>query len=306
MSALDQPTPGSRPFAARIFLSPEERRLRAGWRISAQLILLFFSLILFSLLIVAIWLTQTDTIRMVLELGVALLAITGSVYLARRIFDHRSFVSLGLYLGKWTLRDLLTGIGVSGVIMGAVYLLEWAAGWLSFHGFSWKTQNPSSVLVEVIAGLLVFVIVGWQEELLSRGYWLQNLEQGLNLFWGVALSSLFFALAHLRNPHVSWAAVLGLLAGGIFLAYGYVRTRLLWLPIGLHIGWNFFEGTIFGFPVSGLGNIPRLINQQVQGPDLITGGAFGPEAGLIILPALVIGAVLVYFYTKGRKTERSG
>jgi len=306
MADLDRPAPQRRSFIARIFLSPDERRLRAGWRIVAQFLLLFICLNLLGLLLGGILTSLSGDAAMLFSLVISVVAITVSIYLARRALDRRSFVSLGLYLNRWVVRDVLAGIAVSGIIMGVVYLSEWAIGWLRFDSFSWKTQGFSQALINTAGGLLVFVIVAWQEELLSRGYWLQNIEQGLNLFWGVLLSSLLFALLHLGNPNVSWVAVLGLLAGGVFLAFGYVRTRLLWLPIGLHIGWNFFEGTVFGFPVSGLSFIPRLINQQVKGPELITGGAFGPEAGLVILPALLVGAILVYYYTKGRNTDQGG
>jgi hypothetical protein len=91
-----------------------------------------------------------------------------------------------------------------------------------------------------------------------------------------------------------------LILAGVFLGYGYTSTRQLWLPIGLHTGWNFFEGTVFGFPVSGMADFPSLIHITVKGPILLTGGAFGPEAGLVILPALGLGALLVYLYTKRR------
>ena len=96
------------------------------------------------------------------------------------------------------------------------------------------------------------------------------------------------------------AGAAGIFFAGLFLAYGYLRTGQLWLSIGLHIGWNFFEGVIFGFPVSGL-DIYRLIRHQIQGPEIWTGGAFGPEAGLIVLPALAVGSVLIYFYTRDRR-----
>jgi hypothetical protein len=74
--------------------------------------------------------------------------------------------------------------------------------------------------------------------------------------------------------------------------------------MGLHTGWNFFEGTVFGFPVSGIGDFPRLLHPAISGPALITGGPFGPEAGLVLLPALGLGAGLVYLYTRQRR--RSG
>jgi hypothetical protein len=92
-------------------------------------------------------------------------------------------------------------------------------------------------------------------------------------------------------------AMLGLFASGVWFSYALLRTGQLWLPIGLHIGWNFFEGVVFGFPVSGL-DIYRLIRITVDGPELWTGGAFGPEAGLVLLPGLLLGVALIYVYTK--------
>jgi membrane protease YdiL (CAAX protease family) len=183
--------------------------------------------------------------------------------------------------------------------MGLIYLAELAAGWLTFEKFAWQEESAATVMMGVLKFLTVFVFVGWNEELLSRGYHLQTLASGTNLFWGVVISSGVFGLAHLGNPNATWVSAAGIFFAGLFLAYGYLRTGLLWLSIGLHIGWNFFEGVVFGFPVSGL-DIYRLIRHQIQGPEIWTGGAFGPEAGLIVLPALAIGFGLIYLYTQSR------
>lgn len=145
--------------------------------------------------------------------------------------------------------------------------------------------------------LLAFLLVGWNEEILSRGYHLQTLASGLNLFWGIVLSSAIFGVLHLSNPNATWSSAVGIFLAGMFLAYGYVRTHSLWLPIGLHIGWNTFEGVVFGFPVSGLKVYP-LTRISVEGPELLTGGNFGPEAGLVVLPALLLGTLLVHWYPK--------
>src|SRR3970282_2242046 len=85
----------------------------------------------------------------------------------------------------------------------------------------------------------------------SRGYSVYTLTDGLGLGPAVLLSSLVFALAHAGNPFASWTSTIGLIAAGLFLAYAWLRTRRLWLPIGLHLGWNFFQGTVFGLSVSG-------------------------------------------------------
>jgi hypothetical protein len=135
--------------------------------------------------------------------------------------------------------------------------------------------------------------------LLSRGYHLQTIASGLNLFWGVVISSAVFGLLHLGNPNATWVSAAGIFFAGLYLAYGYIRTKQLWLSIGLHIGWNFFEGVVFGFPVSGL-DIYALTRIKVHGPEIWTGGAFGPEAGLIVLPSLILGGFLIYLYTRQR------
>jgi hypothetical protein len=157
------------------------------------------------------------------------------------------------------------------------------------------------VLAGALSFLVFFTFVGWNEELLFRGYQLQTIASGTNLSWGVVLSSLIFGLAHLSNPNAGavWQVASGILLAGLFLSFAYVRTRDLWLAIGLHIGWNFFEGVVFGFPVSGL-EIYRLLRVTVAGPELWTGGAFGPEAGLVVLPGLVLGTLLIYVYTAPR------
>jgi membrane protease YdiL (CAAX protease family) len=93
--------------------------------------------------------------------------------------------------------------------------------------------------------------------------------------------------------------VIGIFLAGLFFAFAYLRTKNLWLAIGLHIGWNLFLNAIFGFVVSGV-DTPGLIRQTVDGPAIWTGGGFGPEAGLVLLPALAIGVGLVAWFTRDR------
>jgi hypothetical protein len=172
-------------------------------------------------------------------------------------------------------------------------------GWLTFEGFAWEFDPINVVITGVISFFVIFIFVGLNEELLSRGYHLQTIASGLILFWGVVISSAVFGLLHLGNPNATWVSAAGIFFAGVYLAYGYIRTKQLWLSIGLHIGWNFFEGVVFGFPVSGL-DIYALTRITVRGPELWTGGAFGPEAGLIVLPSLLLGGLLIYLYTMKR------
>src|SRR5688572_23291697 len=287
-----------RSMLERIFISPDAPRLRVGWRLLIQTILFFlFGTIL---VIVAISLGLEISGSRVWERIIDFIAITGSIYVARRWVDKKSFESLGLTLDQLTLIDVLAGIGIAFLQMGLIYLGMLSLNWLTFEGFAWEFDPINVMISGVLTFLVGFIFVGWSEELLSRGYHLQTIASGTNLFWGVIISSAIFAVLHLANPNSTWVSTAGLFLACIFFAYAYLRTKQLWLPIGLHIGWNFAEGVVFGFPVSGLADIYKLIRIQVTGPEIWTGGPFGPEAGLIVLPALVIGAVLIYIYTMNR------
>jgi len=285
-----------RSILARIFLSPDEPRLRAGWRLLIHTILLF---VFGTIVGIASGFFGSLNRSLIWGQIVNFIVITGSVYVARRWLDKRSFESLGLKLDSHTLIDILAGIGITFIQMGFIYVLMLGLGWLTFEGFAWEFDPINVVISGVITFFIVFIIVGWNEELLSRGYHLQTITSGLNLFWGVIISSAVFGLLHLGNPNATWVSAAGIFFAGLYLAYGYIRTRQLWLSIGLHIGWNFFEGVVFGFPVSGL-DIYALTRIKVQGPEIWTGGAFGPEAGLIVLPSLLLGAILIYLYTVRR------
>jgi uncharacterized protein len=290
------PTP-QRSVLSRIFISPDEPRLRAGWRLLIQTVLLIVISIIVTIL--AGLFSPIAGGSLIAGQIVEFIAVTGSIYIARRWLDKRSFKSLGLKLDGRTLVDILAGVGITFILMGTIYLLMSAFGWLTFKGFAWQFDPVNIVVTNVLLFFVGFIVVAWNEELWTRGYILQTIASGMNMFWGVILSSAIFGLLHLGNPNATWVSAAGIFFAGLFLAYGYVRTRQLWLPIGLHLGWNFFEGVGFGFPVSGLDIYP-LTRIEVHGPVLWTGGAFGPEAGLIVLPALALGALLIYLYTRKR------
>lgn len=294
-----QPAP-ERTLPARVFLSPDEPRLRAGWRILLHAIGFNFIIICLTLTaLIPIVLFGSSPENLWPNQIIAVLAVTPTVFLARRFLDRRSIVSLGLQINLRTIYDLLAGIVITFLMMGLIYFIERAAGWLTFEGFAWETVSVVETAFSSLGAFLLFILVGWHEELLYRGYRLQNISEGLNPTWGVVISSLWFGAGHILNPHATLFSTAGIFLAGLFLAYPYLRTRQLWLSIGLHIGWNFFEGVVFGFPVSGL-DIYRLTRVQVHGPELWTGGAFGPEAGLVLIPALVLGTGLIYLYTRFR------
>lgn len=302
-----------------IFLSPGEPRLRSGWRIAVHTI--FFNILVACLAIpyaISILVVDLSDSELWISQFISFFSITLSVFLARRFIDRRTVSSLGIQPSSRLLPDLFAGFSIAGLMQALVFGLEIGFGWLEVESFAWSHTADLQILDNLplsmetktglyIAGavaiwLLYFTIVGWSEELLFRGYRLQNISDGLNPWWALFLSSLWFGAAHWLNPGASWKSMVGILLAGIFMASGYLRTQQLWLPIGLHIGWNFFEGTVFGFPVSGL-NLFSLIHPVITGPEAWTGGTFGPEAGLVLLPALLLGSLLIFSYTRLTKAR---
>ena len=306
-SASAQPS-----LARRIFLSPGERRMRSGWRLLGQsgIMLVIAVAITIPLLIFVAALTfinpelvagAPESLLLALSVVVALPSVTISVWIARRALDRRSFTSLGFEWGSLAFRDLLIGFLIPAPLFALVFLAQWGLGWLEIEGWGWAEGSFALTMLGVVLGLAAFFAVGFYEELLFRGYYLQNLKDGTGLALALFLSSAVFSLAHSGNFSASVASIIGIFGAGYFLAYGWLRTSALWLPIGLHIGWNFFQGPVFGFAVSG-SLTPSIVVHTVEGPELFTGGGFGPEAGLIVLPLLALGSALIWLYTRGRKS----
>ncbi|MDO9300337.1 MAG: type II CAAX endopeptidase family protein, partial [Anaerolineales bacterium] len=199
-----QPTP-KRSFIAKIFISSDEPRLRAGWRLLLQTLIMIILAVIFQSAL-GIFFTPGKNGDADLFIGqiLELVIFASSIYIARRFLDKRSFVSLGLQINKRAAVDIFIGIAITFVMMSSIYFAEVAAGWLTFESFAWQNESVVNVMTGVLTFLAVFIFVGWNEELLSRGYHLQTLASGTNLFWGVVISSSVFGLAHLGNPNATW------------------------------------------------------------------------------------------------------
>jgi hypothetical protein len=147
----------------------------------------------------------------------------------------------------------------------------------------------------VVSALSMAMLAGVAEEIIFRGAVYRLLEDGFGTLIAIALSGVLFGLLHVFNPGATWASTAAIaVEAGILLAAAYLVTRSLWLAIGLHIGWNFTEGGIFGAAVSG-GKSHGLIATTFAGPDWLTGGKFGPEASLTaVILCIIVAAVLLF------------
>ncbi len=253
--------------------------------------------------------TNSPLFTMASLLGSGLL-LTISIWLAGRLLDRRRFIDFGFHFNQRWWIDFGFGLSLGAALMALIFLFELAAGWISVNG-TFVTQNPeTSFLSAIIIPLIIFLSVGFYEELFSRGYHLTNLAEGLSgkifkprtaILLATLFSSAVFSFLHTSNPHASLASTLNIGLAGIFLAAGYILTGQLAIPIALHISWNFFQGNVFGFPVSG-GDFQSATFIQINqsGPDLWTGGLFGPEAGLLGTGSMILGIIITFIWIRKR------
>ncbi|MGW1226900.1 CPBP family intramembrane glutamic endopeptidase [Streptomyces sp. NPDC001478] len=147
------------------------------------------------------------------------------------------------------------------------------------------------------------------EEVVFRGVLFRVVEERLGTWAALALTGAVFGLMHLSNPHADlWGAFTVAVEGGGMLAAAYAATGRLWLPIGLHFGWNFAGAGIFGAEVSGNGSSDGLLDASTSGPDLLTGGSFGPEGSVysLVFTVLVTLVLLRTAHRRGRIVPRRG
>jgi membrane protease YdiL (CAAX protease family) len=215
---------------------------------------------------------------------VYLVGVVGLTWAFCHFLDRTSVRSLGLQTRGW-LAKLAAGWGLGTVLQLLIFAALGIAGWLTVERAGWQ---PVDLSVSIVSWL----IISFNEELSFRGYILQRLAQAWGLPAAVVVSSLIFAMVHVLNPNVQPLAMVNLFAAGLLFACAYLVSRSLWLPIGLHIGWNLAEIHLLGFPGSGVTE-PALVRSVVHGPEVATGGAFGPEGGLVGLVAIVVGIIIL-------------
>lgn len=246
----------------------------------------------------------------VVIVGGAGVTVAGT-YLAGRFVDRRWFRDFGFRLDREWWADLVAGLVLGAVLMTGVFLVELAVGWVAVTDTFRIDQSGFTFWPWFGWSLVIYVAIGVSEEVLFRGYLLTNLSEGLTWFdridataaVGLAtlVTSVLFGVAHAGNPSASVASTLGVTLGAVMLAAGYVLTGRLALPVGLHITWNSVQGTIFGFPVSGTSHGLSVLAIEQSGPPAITGGAFGPEAGLVGVAAAAVGLGLIVGWVRLRE-----
>ena len=217
--------------------------------------------------------------------------LLGVIVFVERMTTGRTPAAIG-FDPRHAGRDLALGAGL-GALMFSLVVLELALGG------HYRVTGIHATWDLAIA-VLLFGTGAVFEELLFRGALFRLVEEWAGTWIALAVSGLLFGAAHAFNPGATWVSVIAIaLEAGVLLGSAFAVTKNLWLPIGLHFAWNFFEGPVYGTQVSGRTLLPSLLTAHLTGPAWLTGGAFGPEAGIpAVATSLIVSAALLAYASR--------
>lgn len=247
------------------------------------------------LLVAIVW--SRGRISLWLEICVALVMV--NLYVRPAVASDRPLGEIGLG-PRHALRSFLLGAAAATALISATI------GVFEFKG--WYRADPQPLTGPMLARfgyyVLLFLAVAVFEEAFSRGWLFMLLSKRWGVWVALAASSALFGALHLANPEATALSAIGIaLHAGLFLGGLLLLFRNLWAPIGAHFAWNLVEGPVWGTPVSGL-DVDALIRADISGPELWTGGEFGPEAGLvtIIIGLTAAVSIIAAAHRTGRMT----
>jgi membrane protease YdiL (CAAX protease family) len=301
-----------------IFWNSAQSRIRTGFRILLVLAIFFsiyrgYLFLLTSIGVKLYYSSESSLVTFLIAGSVRLLPGIIALLILGRIVDKRKVSDFGFHFNKNWWIDLCFGMGLGAILVSLIFVTEVSLGWITISDYFYTRINQPSFAVPFLVFLFYFFCTSVSEELLARGYLIKNLAEGFNMkntgpkssiliAW--SLTSIIFGLAHLGNPNATFLSTFSLIMTGIAFGAGFILTGELAIPIGLHIAWNFFQANVFGFPVSGLSypaEITTLIKTNNTGPEMWTGGFFGPEAGILGLVAMIIGIFFTIIWIRFRR-----
>lgn len=213
--------------------------------------------------------------------------------IAWKFIMKRPLSNMGLDSFKRHIKELLVGLlfGIISIsiVFGILVLSKNAVV---------ESWSPHFSLDTVIY-LVLFILVGFAEEIYGRGFIMSVLRQTRSIPVIIIVSSLIFAVLHSSNSGIGVLPYINLSLVGVLFAYIYLKSGNIWMCIGYHITWNYFQGNVFGFKVSGL-NASGIISTTYNNNNIFNGGEFGPEGGFIVTAVLLLGVLFVKLYYKDK------
>ncbi|OVE70646.1 CPBP family intramembrane metalloprotease domain-containing protein [Clostridium diolis] len=297
----------------RIF-SNDRKQVRSGWKIILVFVCFFVSTTIMSVVFSNIYSAfvfmtnpallskQDEGISYITEQLLSMSSFPGAflnliqcilmiffVVLFWKVLDRKKVKDIGLINIRKGWKDLFYGLlfgAISFTIVAIILLCTKSVELVN----SFNNPNFSRTL---FLQLIVFIFVGINEELFARGYCMTVLKQTKIAWIPILGSSIIFSLMHSLNHGISLLAYVNLFLFGIFMGYLFIKTKNIWMCIGYHITWNYFQGDIFGFLVSG--NITDSIYTiRTINSNIVNGGSFGPEGGIVVTALLVVTILITY------------
>lgn len=215
-----------------------------------------------------------------------------------RWLDKKKIREMGLTSIKSNSKEFLVGL-----VAGAITISIVSIGIICFGNVEFvNSVNKPNISLSLVYGLIAFAFVGFGEEILSRGYIMSVLKQTRSKWVVLVGPALIFAMLHLANNGISILAFINLFLVGLLFAYMFMKSKNIWMPIGYHITWNYFQGYIWGFGVSG-NDVQGLYKIKNVSDNIINGGAFGPEGGLMVTIVICLTFGFVYWYYKDESID---
>lgn len=267
-------------------LLDSEQYLRSGWRALLFLFAILFLYYVTGILAKLSRIVPPQSFFFLFYIDVAL-----ATYLLLKFVDRRKFSSIGFPYHGRIMKELLLGILMGAIMIGIVGGVEIAVGAIRLHlrpGWTFLL-----FLRDFGLSFVFFAYFAMGEELVFRGYPFQALIEGMGAVGATIFMSIFFGLVHLTNPSASFFSTLNTMLAGVWLSLAYLKTRSLYFPFGMHFSWNMVQSFFLSLPVSGLLTNRTIFVPTDYGPHWLTGGRYGPEAG--VGTTVVITAAIIYF-----------
>ncbi|MDO5826237.1 MAG: type II CAAX endopeptidase family protein [Methanosphaera sp.] len=210
------------------------------------------------------------------------------IYVYLEKIEKRDFRSIGLCREN-IITSTLMGLTIGFLMFSIVVVIGVLLGQFTFNGF-----DLSSVIY-LIPFLLAFAIQSFGEEIYTRGWTLTSFSRRHGIITAMLINSIVFVMPHLTNNGIDAISIVNLFLFGIFFAVMLLRFDNLWICGGAHTAWNFSQGLIYGFNVSGI-DTPSLFKFSQVGENIINGGVFGPESSLIATVVVILSIIIVVYY----------
>lgn len=211
-----------------------------------------------------------------------------------KIFEKRPLSQMGLTFDKAAFADLAYGLILGAVSIALVFFILLLTGQIIVEKSVLKPNFAWLLLVDLVT--MIFVGIG--EEMYSRGYCMTVLRRS-GIIVIVIVPNVIFSLLHIFNNNIGIIPLVNLFLIGLLFSFMFLRRGNIWMPIGYHITWNFFQGSVFGLPVSG-SSASGLFASKLVGENIFNGGGFGPEGGLIVTGLIIVSIALLFVLTKDK------